>query len=386
MKPTKLPMWAIMGLGVGFCLQPIFHACAQVHDRPAGRVVAWGSNSVGQTTVPDGLTGVIAIAAGNSHNVALKQDGTVVAWGNNGAGQSTVPDGLSGVIAIAASAQECFALKDDDTIVAWGDSWGAGAVLDEAELKDAVAIAAGSWVILVLKRDGTVTRRVYRESTEMDVGFITAVPPGLTGVIAIANFGLNSLALKHDGTVVGWGSNQFGQVSVPVWLNGVVAIATSRHSMALRSDDTAEAWGENTYGQSNVPEDLGRVAAIAAGWTHSLAVKQDGTVVAWGDNGDEQCTVPIDLKGAVAVAGGRAHSLAIVVDPEPVLDVRLANGDLQLSWPMWATDYLLESSADPTSVVSWTVEHGVPVIVDSSFVVTTDFSGDGRFFRLRQRN
>ena len=37
-----------------------------------GTVVAWGSNYGGKTTVPAGLRGVVAIAAGGNHTVALK--------------------------------------------------------------------------------------------------------------------------------------------------------------------------------------------------------------------------------------------------------------------------------------------------------------------------
>ncbi len=37
----------------------------------AGTLVAWGNNNSGQTTVPAGLSGVMAIAAGGSHSVAL---------------------------------------------------------------------------------------------------------------------------------------------------------------------------------------------------------------------------------------------------------------------------------------------------------------------------
>ena len=37
-----------------------------------GTVVAWGDNEYGQTTVPAGLSGVVAIAAGGLHTVALK--------------------------------------------------------------------------------------------------------------------------------------------------------------------------------------------------------------------------------------------------------------------------------------------------------------------------
>ncbi len=55
----------------------------------------------GQTSVPTGLNGVTAIAAGGFHTVALTSDATVVAWGRNMEGQTTVPAGLSGVTAIA---------------------------------------------------------------------------------------------------------------------------------------------------------------------------------------------------------------------------------------------------------------------------------------------
>ena len=55
-----------------------------------------------QSMVPGGLNGVVAIAAGGEHSLAIKPDGTVVAWGYNNYGQSVVPGGLNGVVAIAA--------------------------------------------------------------------------------------------------------------------------------------------------------------------------------------------------------------------------------------------------------------------------------------------
>lgn len=45
---------------------------------------------------------MVAIAAGSDHNLALKADGTVGAWGQNAEGQGSVPAGLAGVTAIAA--------------------------------------------------------------------------------------------------------------------------------------------------------------------------------------------------------------------------------------------------------------------------------------------
>lgn len=55
-----------------------------------------------RTNTPPGLNDIIAIAVGETHNLALKRDGTVVAWGDNSAGQTNVPDGLSNIVAIAA--------------------------------------------------------------------------------------------------------------------------------------------------------------------------------------------------------------------------------------------------------------------------------------------
>ena len=64
-------------------------------DSGVGTVVAWGSDEYGQASVPAGLTGVVAVAAGQLHSLALKDDGTVVAWGRNSHGQARVPPGLT---------------------------------------------------------------------------------------------------------------------------------------------------------------------------------------------------------------------------------------------------------------------------------------------------
>jgi hypothetical protein len=61
-------------------------------------------------TVPDGLSGVIAVAAGGDDSLVLKQDRTVVAWGYSGNDQTNVPSGLSGVIAITVGWNHCLAL------------------------------------------------------------------------------------------------------------------------------------------------------------------------------------------------------------------------------------------------------------------------------------
>jgi hypothetical protein len=67
----------------------------------------WGSQSF---FLQDPVPPFVKIAAGESHTVALKSDGTVAAWGDNAYGQTTVPDALNGMVAIAAGGAHTAAL------------------------------------------------------------------------------------------------------------------------------------------------------------------------------------------------------------------------------------------------------------------------------------
>ncbi|MBI3414574.1 MAG: HYR domain-containing protein, partial [Verrucomicrobia bacterium] len=80
-----------------------------------GTVVGWGDNTYGQTTVPAlAQSGVVALLAGDYHSLALKNDGTVIAWGKVSNGSilvdATVPTGLCGVVAVAAGGGHNLAL------------------------------------------------------------------------------------------------------------------------------------------------------------------------------------------------------------------------------------------------------------------------------------
>src|SRR5262249_37806294 len=106
-------------------------------------VVIWGDGSFGQTNVPQGLSGVAAIAAGANHSIALKSNGTVVAWGRGDFGQTNVPTGLTNAVAIASGADFSFALKSDGTLTMWGDDDGGGLSPIPARLSNVVMVAAG---------------------------------------------------------------------------------------------------------------------------------------------------------------------------------------------------------------------------------------------------
>lgn len=222
-----------------------------------------GPNNNNVSDVPPGLSGVVGIATGYYHVVALKSDRTVVSWGNNSFGQLNMPAGLTEVQAIAAGDDHTLALRSDGTITLWGGDNAFGQL---------------------------------------------NVPAGLTDVRAVSSYGLHSAALKSDGTVVVWGSNYFGQLDVPAGLTGVTAVAAGqRHTMALKNDGTVVVWGSVT----NMPAGLANVTAIAAGEAHAVALKSDGTVVAWGSNDHGQTNVPAGLSDVRSIAAGASHTIAL---------------------------------------------------------------------------
>jgi autotransporter-associated beta strand protein len=84
-----------------------FHSLAARND---GTVIGWGDNSAAQISVPPDLTNAVAVAAGYAHSLALGADGVLTAWGDNLYGQSSVHN-LGGVMAIAAGSYHSLALQ-----------------------------------------------------------------------------------------------------------------------------------------------------------------------------------------------------------------------------------------------------------------------------------
>ncbi len=333
-----------------------------IPSQALAQVVAWGRNAEGQTTIPAGLSGVTAIAAGNGHTVALKNDGTVVAWGFNGNGETTIPAGLSGVTAIAAGSHHTVALKRDGTVVAWGGN-DYGQTTIPAGLSGVTAIAAGGTHTVALKNDGTVVAWGNNGHGQ------TTIPAGLSGVTAIAAGGPHTVALKSDGTVVAWGYNGYGESTIPAGLSGVTAIsAGDHHTVALKSDGTVVAWGWNAYGQTTIPAGLSGVTAIAAGFIHTVALKNDGTVVAWGSNGNGQTTIPAGLSGVTAIAAGGYHTVALggtIDTTPPVITPSVAGG-------IYTSAQSVTLSANETATIYYTLNGTTPTT--SSAVYSTPLS------------
>ena len=181
-----------------------------------------------------GLSDIVQIDAGERHSVALKSDGTIVSWGIS----------------------TCCNVNFDNPY--WGSHTN--------DLTDVIQVSAGSHGTLVLKADGTVD--AWGQNSAYNV------PDGISDVVEISAGGQFNLALKSDGTVYGWGLAADGRLDSPDWSNNcndvwtgncfetglsdVVAIEAgfSGHSLALKSDGTVLGFGRNPFGGIDIPSDL----------------------------------------------------------------------------------------------------------------------------------
>jgi hypothetical protein len=129
------------------------------------------------------------------------------------------------------------------------------------------------------------------------------------------------MAIKTNGTLWGWGSNEFGQLGIGTagYIPGVkntpkqigsdkdwIAVAAGKfHTVALKQDHSLWTWGLNESGQlgnnnSNNVTKPTRVGTdsdwlkIAAGQSYTIALKQNGTIWSWGSNSYGELGYPTD--------------------------------------------------------------------------------------------
>jgi alpha-tubulin suppressor-like RCC1 family protein len=231
------------------------------------------------------LTDVTAIAAGGSHSLALRGDEKVWAWGSNSQrqlGYITAPQdysatpqqipNLSNVLAIAAGGSHSLAVKqsnvsNDNAGTVWTWGWNVygqlgyltnqqpnGVPKQVGALDDVVAIEAGEGHSLALKSDGKVWSWGHNDvgqlgysTGQQSTSVLPAKISGLADVTAIAAGASHSLALKSDEKVWSWGHNNVGQLGYST--------------------------GQQNY--STTPGPVGGltgVGTVAAGSSHNLAV------------------------------------------------------------------------------------------------------------------
>ena len=184
------------------------------------------SATSGSSTAGEGAESpIVAIAAGNKHIVALREDGTVSATGDNQYGQCNVSD------------------------------W-----------KDVIAISAWGYKTAGLKGDGTVLTTAPNKELEK-----------WTNMIAVSQGDIHTAGLKADGTVV-YSPTDYGAFSVSDWKNITAVSVGTNHMVGLRADGTVVATGANENKECEV-SDWRDIVAVSAGAFVTAGLKSDGTVV-----------------------------------------------------------------------------------------------------------
>jgi alpha-tubulin suppressor-like RCC1 family protein len=217
--------------------------------RSDGTVWGWGDDFQGQlgngsnsdtTSAVEvtGLTGrAVYIAAGKAHSLAVLADGSVWAWGDNGShalGADTADafqntpvrvQGLTGgTVAVAAGLDHSAAIESDGTVLFWG--------------VDFVPVAGA-----------------------MGARFPEKVP-GLTGVKQVGGGWDFFVAMESNGSVWAWGENNGklgdgtddSSLTQPVAVRGLGSGVTGIgvgwfNGYAVKSNGSVWAWGSNNHGE-----------------------------------------------------------------------------------------------------------------------------------------
>jgi alpha-tubulin suppressor-like RCC1 family protein len=225
-----------------------------------GTVLAFGDNASGQLgdgTTTDrswplpvpGLRDVVALAAGSQHSLALTRAGAVYAWGRNTYGNlgngtadatahgtpALVP-GLTGIVAIASGRDHVLALRDDGVVMAWGldGSGQVGNGLPEDDVTTPAAVLDLSGVENVLA-DGNMSYAILASGHAMGWGqnFNGQLGLGdteerdrpttmillLENVIELEPGATHVFAATSTGELYGWGWSFMGSLGDPLLMD-----------------------------------------------------------------------------------------------------------------------------------------------------------------------
>jgi alpha-tubulin suppressor-like RCC1 family protein len=220
-------------------------------------------------------------------------------------------------------------------VVAWGDviamrSQGPppefayateGVAIAGEPFTNATSVSAGIFHSVALRRDGTAVgwgNNVRSQAVgfptpgiEATNGVVVINGRALTNVISVAAGANFSLALRTDGTVAAWGSSKMGECNVPSGLSNVIGISAGEfHSLALKSDGTVATWG----GRKSIFSGVSNIVQVSASrsWWHDAVILRDGTVLE--QLSDGEIRIPLSGSNFVAVTSGYNHGLALTRD------------------------------------------------------------------------
>lgn len=274
-------------------------------DEGVTQVVGWGNTDA--TVVrklaetPTSLNDAVELEIGEAI-LARRANGTVQAWGGNTVQAARTPIGLTDVVKVAAGTIMA-ALRADGTVHLWGGGIDNATAKGPTGMRDVIAVAAGSNHVLALRNDGSVVGWTANGS------FATLPPADLEGVIGVEARGQTSVLRFKDGRVVIYGSDRLSPP--PAGETGLTEVQVGgSYALASRADGSLFGWGSASYNLTTIPSTAFPLIAFDANDSLAVAAKTDGTVVAWGAT-DGRATVPSGLGKVFEVAAGPGMGFAL---------------------------------------------------------------------------
>jgi|GEM_PF-2833316 len=273
-----------------------------------GTVWGWGDNRYGElgievtnstkyfsTPQKIEIDNVIDVETGwAGYSFALKKDGTVWAWGQipyrDGSGTiktryTHIPEqlNLQDIVKIYGrqSGRVFYATDIHGKTYAWGSDGGGSLGLGNVDvvveptlldLPNIIDIAAGAYTTTIfLLEDGTVWQTGYfQDYGSWPTNYVrsnTPVQINIDNVVKIGSGNNHYFAIKSDGTLWGWGENDYGEVGI--------------------GNNTDRFVGMPNRGTTDVyPVQIAidNVEMISGGDLYTVAIKKDGSVWSWGNN------------------------------------------------------------------------------------------------------
>jgi alpha-tubulin suppressor-like RCC1 family protein len=270
----------------------------------------YGVGSSSPVSVTGGFTDWCQVTANRfntSFAAAVRQNGTAWAWACNNYGQLgdntttnrfspvSVVGGFTNWCQVSAGDKHLLGVRTNGTLYAWGKA------------------SAGQ----------------LGNNEQVDKSSPVSVVGGFTDWCQVSAGTNNSIAVRQNGTLWGWGANGSGRLgdgttsdrSSPVSVVGGFTdwcqVSAYYSSLAVRTNGTLWAWGYNTKGQlgDNTTVSKSSPVSVVGGFTDwcqvaasgaSLAVRQNGTAWAWGLNNAGQLgdNTTVSKSSPISVIGG----------------------------------------------------------------------------------
>ena len=180
-----------------------------------------------------------------------------------------------------------------------------------------VVTSAGSYHNAAIQTNNTLWTWGENSDGQLGLGYRYAeasapVQVGLlTNWLSVSCGFYHTTAIKLDGSLWTWGSNNCGQLGLMdyTWQSSPTQVGSLTtwssvdggytNTMAIKNDGTLWAWGGNWAGQLgldnttyyNSPVQVGILTTwlnVSAGWYHTMAARNDGKLWAWGNNWEGQ--------------------------------------------------------------------------------------------------